>query len=186
MIAGLYDCFSHWHKEGTVWILSDTHFRDPDLTKKSKFRPSDEELLHLLNSKIGKKDTVIHLGDVGDPDFAANLKGQYKILVAGNHDRGSTNYKGIFNEIYEGPLMIGRKLILSHEPIYNISWAFNLHGHIHKLNYRNDKTHYNVCLDYIDYLPINFNQWMKGGYLSSIQTGHRAAIDRATERAKRR
>lgn len=28
MIAGLYDCFDHWHKEGTLFIYSDPHFGD--------------------------------------------------------------------------------------------------------------------------------------------------------------
>ena len=30
-IAGLYKIFDHWHKEGAVWIISDTHFGDEEL-----------------------------------------------------------------------------------------------------------------------------------------------------------
>lgn len=28
MIPTLYDCFKHWAKSGSVYIISDTHFED--------------------------------------------------------------------------------------------------------------------------------------------------------------
>ena len=31
MIQGLYDIFSHWHAQGTVWLYSDPHFGDKEL-----------------------------------------------------------------------------------------------------------------------------------------------------------
>ncbi len=44
MIAGLYKCFDHWHRQGTVWIYSDPHFdEDQDLRKPFPHRPSAEE-----------------------------------------------------------------------------------------------------------------------------------------------
>ena len=89
----------------------------------------------------------------------------------------------LFDEVYEGPLIIGEKLILSHEPV-NIPWAFNIHGHIHDIRHKNDKNHFNVCSDVINYTPINFNQWMKQGYLSKIITIHRDTINLATKRSK--
>jgi calcineurin-like phosphoesterase family protein len=90
----------------------------------------------------------------------------------------------LFDEVYEGPLMIAEKLILSHEPIPNLNWAMNIHGHIHNRHHKNDKYHFNVCCDAIGYLPINFNQWMKQGYLSNIEPLHRITIDKATKRSK--
>ena len=81
--------------------------------------------------------------------------------------------------------MISEKLILSHEPI-DISWAFNLHGHIHDSKHKNDKYHFNVCSDVIGYMPVNMNQWMKQGYLSRIESIHRTTINSAIiKKAKR-
>lgn len=96
------------------------------------------------------------------------------LAVAENH---------LFDEVYEGALIIGEKLILSHEPA-DIPWAFNIHGHDHAGTYR--ANHLNVCSDVIGYKPINFNQFLKSGALSKIQTIHRETIDKATERKKKR
>lgn len=43
MIEGLYQPFQHWGASGTTWILSDTHFDDPDLIHAYADRPSAEE-----------------------------------------------------------------------------------------------------------------------------------------------
>ena len=89
----------------------------------------------------------------------------------------------LFDEVYEGALIIGEKLILSHEPV-DIPWLYNIHGHDHagakRLN------HMNVCSDVIGYEPINFNQFLKAGHMSKIQTIHRETIDKATDRKKKR
>lgn len=92
----------------------------------------------------------------------------------------------LFDEVYEGPVMIGEKLILSHEPIKNCPWVFNLHGHIHNKRAKNDKYHFNCCLNAINYEPINFNKWMKEGHLAPVESLHRDTIDHATNRAKKR
>ena len=181
-LPGLYDCFQHWGEKNAVWIISDTHFGDKDIQKAFPNRPSDEELIKNINQKVGKTGTLLLLGDVGDIECAKQLKG-YKVLICGNHDAGATNYKEIFDEIYTGALIIGEKLILSHEPV-DIPWAFNLHGHDHAGAKR--KGHLNVCADVIGYIPINFNQFLKSGASSKIQTIHRETIDKATERKKKR
>lgn len=229
MIAGLYKIFDHWHAQGTLFIYSDPHFNDADL-KAGIERPDAEELVKLINSKVGRKDTIIILGDIVDIEPVKKIRG-YKVLIMGNHDSGRTNYERqvitqlfskelytkeqvldlmktmypncrytideeyefwkvsadnqLFDEVYEGPLMIGEKLILSHEPV-DVPWAFNIHGHIHDSKHKNDKHHFNVCADTIGYVPINMNQWMKQGYLSCIESIHRTTINKATERKKKR
>ena len=185
MIAGLYDIFAHWHKQGTVWIYSDTHFNDKELGEGVAARPSAEEHLKLINSKVGKKDTLILLGDVGDIEIARRLKG-YKILIAGNHDAGMSNYKEVFDEVYAGALIVGEKLILSHEPV-DVPWAFNIHGHVHSGEPMSDNQHFNVCGEARKcYEPVNLNQFMKAGFMAKIQTIHRDTIDKATKRARKR
>lgn len=182
MIDSLYGPFKHWSKEGTIWLYSDPHFNDPEVSKYNRI--SDEEQLVRINAKVGRKDTFILLGDVGDIEWMKKVRGK-KILIMGNHDKGASLYTSIFDEIYEGPLFISPKILLSHEPIEGLEWCMNIHGHIHA-KVANDKNHFNVCSNNIDYTPINFNQWMKQGYLSHISGIHRPTIDRATKRKKNR
>ena len=186
MIKGLYKPFEHWG-ENTCWIISDTHFDDPDLIHTYPDRPTAAEQVKLINSKVGKNDTLIILGDVGNVEWVKQLRG-YKVLVMGNHDAGASNYLGkdLFQETYSGPVMIGEKLILSHEPIENCDWCCNLHGHTHDRSIVNDTYHFNVCADVIGYTPINFNKWMKDGHLAKIQSLHRQTINEATDRRRRK
>ena len=169
MIKGLYKPFEHWG-ENTCWIISDTHFDDPDLIHPYPDRPTAADQVKLINSKVGKNDTLIILGDVGNVEWVRQLRG-YKILVIGNHDAGASNYQKhiwtkkfdkreyqkhealdemkriypdcsytitdgfdfssclgyweiyadncLFDLVFTGPVLIGEKLILSHEPIEN-------------------------------------------------------------------
>ncbi len=89
----------------------------------------------------------------------------------------------LFDEVYEGALIVGEKLILSHEPV-DIPWLYNIHGHDHAGHMR--KNHLNVCSDVIGYEPINLTQKLKSGLMSAITTIHRATIDSATERKAKR
>lgn len=182
-LPGVYKIFNDRWCNQTVHIIADLHFDDRELRAGMPNRPSDEELVHRINAKVGRKDTLIVLGDVGNVEFARQLRG-YKILICGNHDLGATNYEGVFNEIYTGPLMIGEKLLLSHEPM-PLAWATNFHGHDHTGTKR--KGCYNFCADVIGYEPVNLNQFMKnGGLYKEIQSIHRITINSATERKKKR
>ena len=89
----------------------------------------------------------------------------------------------LFDEVYEGALIVGEKLIFSHEPV-DIPWLYNIHGHDHAGHKR--ENHLNVCSDVIGYKPVNLNQFLKNGFMSKIQTIHRATIDNATKRKQKR
>ena len=231
-IAGLYKTFDHWHQEGTLWIISDTHFGDADIRRGFPDRPADNELVKRINSYVGRKDTLIMLGDVGDISYVKQLRAKYKILIMGNHDCGRTNYERqvitqlfskdlytkeqvldlmktmypncrysieerkqldsffevsadnmLFDEVYEGALIIGEKFILSHEPV-ELPWALNFHGHDHQGGF--PKNSVNCCCDVIDYKPIHMNPIMKQGLAAQIDTIHRETIDKATKRKKKR
>lgn len=234
-IQGLYKIFDHWHQEGTLWIFSDPHFGDDELTTGIHNRPSAAEIVQRINAKCGRKDTLICLGDVGDVEYVKLLRAKRKILICGNHDAGRTNYERkierlyfdktyydrdtalqeakakcsgcryniyekfqftlpfeswviecdnmLFDEVYEGPLMIAEKLILSHEPV-DVPWVYNIHGHDHQGHKR--KNHTNVCVDVTGYQPINMNQWMKSGAMAHVETIHRDTIDKATVRKQKR
>ncbi len=184
MIDSLYKPFQHWSKVGTIWLYSDPHFNeDEDLHIPFPNRPSAEEQIKMINSKVGRKDTLLLLGDVGDIKCAKQLRG-YKVLIKGNHDAGLSNYEDVFEEVYGGPLMISEKIILSHEPL-DINWAFNIHGHVH-LSQFDRSGHMCVCSDVLNYTPVNFNQFIKSGRLKEIVQLHRSTIDSATIRARKR
>lgn len=224
MIAGLYKPFQHWAEKGTVWLYSDPHFNDPDLPRNI----TTNEQIRRINSKVGRNDTLIILGDVGDTNCVQQLRG-YKVLIMGNHDQGRTKYERhvwkckwddkqynrlqaidnmtrkhpecqytseqgwsfyapftywsvqadnhLFDEVYEGPLMISEKLLLSHEPV-TIPWAFNIHGHDH-VN-PSKPGHFNCCAEHINYTPVNLNSLIKQGLLADTTTLHRITIDKAT------
>lgn len=237
MIESLYKPFQKWSEKGGIFVFSDPHFEDEDLVNVYDDRPSADELVRRINSKVGKCDTLICLGDVGALSYVPFLRG-YKVLVMGNHDSGASNYqrhifkqkfdKGLFqkhealdemkrlypncsysiidsydfldnspcwevsadnrlfDEVYEGPVMISPKLMLSHEPIGCGIWALNIHGHIHARTHKNGGYHYNVCVDCHDYLPLNLNQFLKSGAFSYVVPIHRQTIDEATARCKKR
>lgn len=232
-LPGVYPIFlNNWQDLQTCWIISDTHFGDEDLCQGISNRPSDEDIVKSINSKVGRKDLLLLLGDVGNVEFVKKIRAQRKILIMGNHDAGRTNYERVvgdyccdkdkwltkekvlanakiahpgceirisetenswvvfydnrlFDEVYEGPLMIAEKLILSHEPV-NVPWAFNIHGHIHDTRHKNNSNHFCVTADIINYTPVNMNQWMKSGAMAKVETIHRETIDKATERKKKR
>lgn len=183
MIKGLYRCFDHWHQNGAVWLMGDTHFGDEDLARYLR-RPSDEEIVQKINCCVGKKDTFVLLGDVGDPYWVKEIRG-YKILIKGNHDLGASVYEPYFDEVYAGPLTIGERLILSHEPV-DVDWAANIHGHLHNCFSTGRPGQLNLCSDVVDYTPQNLNMIIKNGLLHDIPSIHRTTIDEATKRKQRK
>ena len=232
MLMTLYAPFRKWSEKGTIYIISDPHFSDPEMIHLRKNYIGDEEQVKRINSKVGRNDTIIFLGDIGNVEFIKRIRG-YKVLVMGNHDRGPTNYirerslfmettdfdlvkyakdKGViniierlsfdkmrapawrcwkdnqlFDEVYEGPLFISEKILLSHEPI-QLPFAFNIHGHDHSNRSAGMKgfQHLNVCAEHIDYTPVNLTALIKKGVASEVETIHRQTIDGATERKKKR
>lgn len=215
MFKHLYDIFAQkWYHGGSVLIYSDPHFNDPESKLFRKNYIGDDEQVKKINSKIGKNDTLIILGDIGDIEFVKKLRG-YKVLIMGNHDQGASKYKRnlveetistwidgqlreftnmvpddednhLFDEVYEGPLMINDKVILSHEPITPLPpYLFNIYGHDHAGAFIS-KQHLNVCAEIIDYTPINLINLIKNGLLKDIESIHRITINNAVIRKNKK
>lgn len=237
MYKHLYDNFSHWYRGGSVYFYSDPHFADEEMKYLRKNYIGDDEQVRAINKKIGKKDTIVFLGDIGDVEFIKKIRG-YKVLVMGNHDAGASNYKRIideliydadelslqevkaivkkhypnwkiiscdddytfhapfhrwvikidnrlFDEVYEGPLCISEKIILSHEPL-DIPFMLNIHGHDHSGWAFQDRNHINVCAEHIEYCPVSIKEIVNSGILGKIDSIHRITIDMATDRKKAR
>jgi calcineurin-like phosphoesterase family protein len=236
MIDALYDRFKDWCKNGSIYIISDTHFDDDDCIKMSPNWISPEEHLAIINKTVHKCDTLIHLGDVGNVEYIKQIKG-YKVLLMGNHDTGVTNFKRkvtkviydqdkftrdeaiadmkkkfpdckvwavedhdfhspfmrwnvyadncLFDEVFEGPLMISEKILLSHEPIMGIDWALNIHGHDHS-GRTSDAYHLNLASNVTGFTLISLGEYLKKHGVSKIKSLHRDTIDNATKRKQKR
>lgn len=89
----------------------------------------------------------------------------------------------LFDEVFEGPLFINNKILLSHEPI-NLSFGYNIHGHshggIHKISTLDNRDKYkrlqiNMAADVINFKPIRLDTLVSYGKVEDI---HRQAIDK--------
>ena len=235
MTNSIYDTFAaRWLHGGSIWLYSDPHFSDEEMKYLRKNYIGDEEQVKRINSKIGKNDTIIFLGDIGNTEWIKKVRG-YKVLIMGNHDSGATNYQRnvdevsifssekmteedsallniaccrhdieemkrinekyttherrdnkLFDEVYEGPLMISDKIILSHEPLNLPSCFYNIHGHDHSNWFPKDAYHFNVCAEHIDYTPVQLSSIIRSGVLKNIDNIHRITIDEATKKKERK
>ena len=247
MLPQLYKKFQDWSAKGSVWVYSDPHFGDSDCKIMDPNWITPEEQVKKINDKVKKDDTLILLGDIGDIKYIKKIKAGYKVLIAGNHDAGLTNYKktitheikeifaeyvdneekyeidvaierksfhkylyekypyakiniqeryefyspfhffdatidnNLFDEVYGGPLFIGEKILLSHEPI-DLPFGLCIHGHCHsEKGFYNERNKFNVCSNTVGFEPQNLSEIIKAGFLKRVETIHRLTIDKASE-----
>ena len=103
MIPVLYERFQDWCKNGSVYIISDTHFDDDDCIKMDPNWMNPEDAIAIIKKTVHKCDTLIHLGDVGNLEYMKQIKG-HKVLIMGNHDTGVTKYKEVFDKVLDAIL----------------------------------------------------------------------------------
>lgn len=186
----LYPSFNHWLKYDAIYLISDTHFDDNDCKYMNPNWITPEEHMAILKKVLNKQTLLIHLGDVGNASYLDELK-CYKVLITGNHDILS-KVASHFDEVYNGPLFIADRILLSHEPIYGLeSFALNIHGHVHN-GYETliseieegycRTTHVNLASDVVKWKPMTLNFYIKAGFLSQIPNYHRLTIKKATEK----
>lgn len=93
---------------------------------------------------------------------------------------------GLFDEVYDGPLFISDRILLSHEPINGLSFCTNIHGHCHNFHY--DYTdiqggrHLNIAADVVGWQPIELKKLIRAGLISKIPDIHRITIDKASKK----
>ena len=176
MIKTLYKIFQEWSKNGSIYIISDTHFEDFDCKLMDPNWIEPDEQVEIINKLVHTCDTLIHLGDVGNAKYIGKLKAGRKILILGNHDKRK-DYIDVFDEIYEGPLFIADRILLSHEPV-SLPWCLNIHGHDHNgvKEYLEGCKHINLAANVCGYVPINLGKIIKIGVLSDIHGIHRYTI----------
>lgn len=184
MIKSLYKEYAErWSGTGSIYIISDTHFDDSDCKFMDSNWITPQEHMETIKQDVRKGDTLIHLGDVGNPDYLDELK-CYKVLISGNHDVLS-KVASHFDEVYTGPLFIADRLILSHEPIQGLEgFAMNIHGHDHASNYR--LNHINLASNVYHFRVFNLGANIKSGLLSQIENIHRVTINSTIIRKQER
>lgn len=130
-----------------IFFTADTHFGHENILEHcnrpyKSIQEMDMAILDGINSVVGEKDLLYHLGDFAWTETAQTIK-HYRakincrkiILIKGNHDKRQSIWKsGAFHEIHDLLyLKVDRqKFVLSHYPFH--SWRrtyIHLHGHTH-------------------------------------------------------
>ena len=132
--------------------ISDTHFGHENILKferKNWFKDMeehDEKLLAIWEKclhKLGKDDTFYFLGDFCTPGqeqkyierllLPMHEASCNKVMIMGNHDKRIDKklLYGLFDEIYDYPVYISHRVVLSHFPCAVYPSQVNVHGHTH-------------------------------------------------------
>ena len=165
----LYPPFRNWLDSGDIWFLSDLHFDDADCRAEKPKWISAEEQVEILNEEILPCDTFVCLGDVGRPARVRDIRAGKKILILGNHDN-KEELMPYFDEIYDGPLFIVEKILLSHESVKGLKWCLNIHGHNHSVvkDYGDGCRHINLAACVCGYKPVKLQSMVEEGALLGL------------------
>ena len=170
-----------------IWVISDTHFNHENIIKYCE-RPfpdaktMNEYMVEMWNSVVKPEDKVYHLGDVymgagfGREETLHTLSqlNGHKRLILGNHDNGKDQIlHKIFEKIDVWRMFPEFGLLLTHIPVHEQSLfrgatgnekeppkLKNVHGHIHTLA-SPSSDHQCVCVEQIDYKPVNIEDLRK-------------------------
>ena len=108
------------------------------------------------------------------PHYNISIKLEKYDFTGGNKFWRVEIDNGLFDEIYEGALMIAPNIILSHEPV-NFPFAKNIAGHDHANKYNGT---INVCAEHINYTPVPLKTLVENGMLKAPDI-HRETINKA-------
>lgn len=120
-----------------VFITGCTHFGHANIIKfeRDSFSNIDEHddyVVDLINRTVGEDDVLIHLGDIGNPEDMNRIKCKTKFLIKGNHDKRSNDYYNLFfTQVFDYPVYVWKRILLSHEPQIKGSDVLNVHAHLH-------------------------------------------------------
>ena len=176
--------------ERNIWVISDTHFNHENIIKYCD-RPftdaasMNDYLVKLWNSVVRPEDKVYHLGDVymGDGfsrEYTSHLLSRlngHKRLILGNHDNGKDQLlQRHFEKIDVWRMFPEYGLLLTHVPVHPASlrrgatgnekdppMLKNIHGHTHNFGEpdKDTKNYKCVCVELIDYTPVNIKDLAK-------------------------
>jgi calcineurin-like phosphoesterase family protein len=165
------------------FIIADNHFGHTRIIDHCQ-RPfhdvkmMDDYMVMRWNQVVKTNDIVYHLGDLfwnekSAIDILPKLNGEIH-LILGNHDK---NWKRIRKRLERSPFNPSSNLIVEEKDIVTIkepiqavlchyplmSWngaahgVWHFSGHTHNNNCLSERRRVNVCVENIDYTPINLN-----------------------------
>lgn len=140
-------------------------------------------------SNYKRRQKIVYHSSASATEIIKGLQEKDEKLIYKLYDELTTPHtvdNHLFDEVYEGPVCLAEKIILSHEPL-DLNCMLNIHGHTHALSSKpKDSTHLCVCAEHIDYTPVSLVSIIKDGGLSKIESIHRQTIDTATKRKQKR
>lgn len=162
------------------YLIGDLHFGSDGMFNRaySKTFKTKEEYMETVvknyNLIVNNNHKVLFLGDLGREKelrkYISQMNG-YKILILGNHDKYSKRfYNKLFDEVYNYPLFMMNRIVVSHEPIPVEPGVLNIHGHTHAVKLKS-KQHLNICIEHTDYKPVRLKRCI--GMLSYLEKPNR-------------
>lgn len=152
-----------------LYFTSDTHFGS-ERTLELHRRPfastiqMNVDIIGNWNRIVRMDDTVVHLGDFGDPHIIRALCFKKLYIIPGNHD---IKNPGVVEELKKDPrvelwqsgkeltLADGKRYCLVHEPLSGFGRdKFYLFGHIHRLQLVK-RNGINVSQDIHNFRPVD-------------------------------
>ena len=162
-----------------LMITSDLHLGHANICKFRPFKSAKEHheiVFDNLASNIGKRDSLLLLGDVAFDEYwlkrLDEIKCAKKTLILGNHDTERLPMKLVCNH-YDAvhSLYSKRNNWFSHCPIHTDQFrgkGLNIHGHLHQNlvlaknvihgDMRPDLRYFNACVEHTDYKPISYSE----------------------------
>lgn len=180
----------------------------------SNYKRKIEEVSYFNSGDMSQQDAeqfkINGLNMLLYPDRLKELLDKNR-LIADKYLKKRKEDNHLFDEVYEGPLMITDKILLSHEPIHNLPpYIFNIHGHDHSgyefmkyvLKYFDSEmaekemldnyvwtikkeglNKLNICAEWTAYNPVNLqNDLIKKGLFSKTKDIHKDYIDKRNGR----
>lgn len=125
--------------------------------------------------KLHKDDTFYFLGDFGRPTsdifyellYIFKTARCHKVAIRGNHDHEAetVQLKQLFDKVYDYPIWISNRIILSHFPCAVWKDQLNIHGHLHG-SVLDSPNHLCASLHVANYQSINSH--IANGYLERL------------------
>lgn len=157
--------------------MSDFHFNHYDWSnsrgiitfERTQFNTIEEHdqclinTLQIIANKYGEGSTLWFLGDFGDLSYLYVFnffreKGINVYFMLGNHDHVEDipYIENFVDKVYQYPVYISQKIVLSHFPVAVYPDQCNIHGHLHGSKLQ-DINHVNASIHVANYLPITDN-----------------------------
>lgn len=161
------------------FAISDLHFCDRGITcwERTNFASQEEHDEFILDNlrqwamKAPNDCTLWNLGDFGNVHMLEAYKEALTIpgkdirlhFICGNHESAKDIplLEKYFDKVYEYPVYLSQKLILSHEPVWPLAeFCCNICGHLHNATLDSDN-HVCVSAKLVNYKPYKFTSLNK-------------------------